>query len=175
MSDEEAIRRCQDGDREAFRHLVEQYQDVLYGTACLMTGDAAVAEEQVQEAFLSAWQGIRGFDTGRPVKPWLVRILVNKVLSYRRRKSHPQTPLTEATVGNTAAGAAGPGEEAERRDQVGRALAVLSQEHRQVVMLRYFAGLSVAETARALGWREGTVKSRLHRALEQMRQALAET
>ena len=87
MTEDEIIRRCQAGDREAFRSLVEQYQDVLYGTAYLMTGSRMVAEDQVQEAFLSAWKGIGSFRTGRPLKPWLVRILVNKVLSYRRANS----------------------------------------------------------------------------------------
>ena len=64
MNDEEAVRRCQDGDREAFRHLVERYKDVLYGTACLMTGNASVAEEHVQESFLLAWRGVGGFRVG---------------------------------------------------------------------------------------------------------------
>ena len=57
MTDNEAILRCQDGDRDAFRYLVEQYKDVLFGTAVLMTGNRAVAEDQVQEALLSAWRG----------------------------------------------------------------------------------------------------------------------
>ena len=69
MNDEEAVRRCQDGDREAFRHLVERYKDVLYGTACLMTGNASVAEDHVQESFLLAWRGVGGFRVGLPVKP----------------------------------------------------------------------------------------------------------
>ena len=174
MSDEEAIRCCQGGSREAFHHLVERYKDVLYGTAYLMTGDAAVAEDQVQEAFISAWKGIRGFQIGRPVKPWLVRILVNRVLSYRRHSSLPAVPLNEERLHNTAAGVGEPAEEVERRDQVRRALDRLSEEHRRVVMLRYFTELSVPEISRVLRCREGTVKSRLHRALEQMRYAMGE-
>ena len=55
ITEAEIIRRCQAGDREAFRTLVEKYQNVLYGTAYLMTGSRMVAEDQVQEAFLSAW------------------------------------------------------------------------------------------------------------------------
>ena len=66
MTDHDAIRRCQQGDREAFRQLVERYRDVLFGTAVLMTGNRAVAEEQVQEALLSAWRGIRGFRLETP-------------------------------------------------------------------------------------------------------------
>ena len=69
MTDSEAVVRCQNGDRDAFRHLVDQYKDVLFGTAVLMTGNRATTEEHVQEAFLSAWRGIRGFRRGRPVKP----------------------------------------------------------------------------------------------------------
>ena len=102
MNDEEAVRRCQDGDREAFRHLVERYKDVLYGTACLMTGNAYVAEEHVQESFLLAWRGVGGFRVGLPVKPWLVRILVNTITSQRRRGSVPTTALEEATHSEVA-------------------------------------------------------------------------
>ncbi len=172
MNDQDAIRLCQEGDREAFRHLVDQYKDVLYGTAYLMTGNAAVAEEQVQETFISAWRGIRGFRTGQPVKPWLVRILVNGVLDERRRRSIPTASLEDVPL---SGGAGDPGELAEKldsRDQVRRALGTLSVEHRQVVMLRYFTGLSVPEIAYGLGCREGTVKSRLHRALAQLRQTI---
>ena len=172
MNDQDAIRRCQEGDRDAFRHLVDQYQDVLYGTAYLMTGDAAVAEEQVQEAFVSAWKGIRGFRIGQPIKPWLVRILVNRVLSERRRRSVPTTSLEDVSQSGDAID---PGEQVEileSRDQVRRAVSTLSVDHRQVVMLRYFTDLSVPEIAYGLGCRQGTVKSRLHRALAQLRQTL---
>ena len=68
MTDDEAVLRCQDGDREAFRHLVEQYKNPLFGTAYLMTGNAAQAEEHVQDAFLLAWRGIQSFRRGRPAE-----------------------------------------------------------------------------------------------------------
>jgi len=172
MNDEEAIRQCQDGNKESFRHLVDRYKDVLYGTAFLMTSDPSAADDQVQEAFISAWKGIGSFQVGRPVKPWLVRILVNKVLSQRRNNHPPAYPIEAAD--DSAERAIGPAEDVERRDEVGRALAGLSDEHRRIVMLRYFTDLSVPEISTVLGCREGTVKSRLHRALGQMRQAIAE-
>ena len=174
MNDEEAVRRCQDGDHEAFRHLVERYKDVLYGTACLMTGNPSTAEEQVQEAFLSAWRGMKSFRIGRPLKPWLVRILVNTVMGQRRRRSIPVVPLEET------AQSAGPGdpvelaEQGETRQWVRLAISVLSEEHRQVIMLRYFTGLSVPELARVLGCRQGTVKSRLSRAVRRPRDQMRE-
>ena len=169
MTDDEAIRRCQEGDREAFRHLVETYKHPLYGTALLMTSNPALAEEHVQEALLNAWRGIRRFQRGRPVKPWLMRILVNVVVSQQRRRSLTTVSLDESLpIG-------APGDEAEaivNREVLRQALDQLTPEHRQVVVLRYFADLTVAEVARSAGIREGTAKSRLHRALRQMRELL---
>ncbi len=178
MTDNEAIVRCQDGDRDAFRHLVDQYRDVLFGTAVLMTGNRALAEEQVQEALLSAWRGIKGFRRGSPVKPWLVRILVNAVLSQQRRRTIPTVQLDGNNPQATASDIADPAETLdalESRLALRRAIAELNPDHRQVVALRYFAGLTVPETARSLGVREGTVKSRLHRALAVLREQLDET
>ena len=169
MTDDEAIRRCQEGDREAFRHLVETYKNPMYGTALLMTGNPALAEEHVQDALLNAWRGIRRFQRGRPVKPWLMRILVNAVVSQQRRRSLSTVSLDESLpIG-------APGDEAEaveNRELLRQALDQLTPEHRQVVVLRYFADLTVAEVARSAGIREGTAKSRLHRALRQMRELL---
>lgn len=172
MTDDEAIRRCQEGDREAFRHLVETYKNPMYGTALLMTGNPALAEEHVQDALLNAWRGIRRFQRGRPVKPWLMRILVNAVVSQQRRRSLSTVSLDESLpIG-------APGDEAEaveNREVLRQALDQLTPEHRQVVVLRYFADLTVAEVARSAGIREGTAKSRLHRALRQMRELLVQS
>ena len=96
MSEDLNIARCQEGDREAFRVLVDRHKDVLYGTALLMTGNRAIAEEAVQEAFLSAWRGIGGFRRGRPLKPWLTRILVNGVLSQKRKRSLTTIPIEDS-------------------------------------------------------------------------------
>ena len=175
MNDHDAIARCQDGDREAFRHLVDRYKDVLFGTAVLMTGNRAVAEEQMQEAFLSAWRGIRGFRHGSPFKPWLLRILVNTVLAQRRRRTLPTVHLDGSSPDEPAGSPIDPAsalDSLENRMELRRAIASLSMHHRQVVALRYFADLTVPEVARALSVREGTVKSRLHRALAVLRQQL---
>lgn len=178
MTDNEAIMRCQGGDRDAFRYLVEQYRDVLFGTAVLMTGNRAVAEEQVQEALLSAWRGIKGFRVGRPFKPWLLRILVNAVLSQQRRRTLPTVNLGGNGPDAPDAVNTDPVETLdalENRLALRRAIAGLGPDHRQVVALRYFAGLTVPEVARTLGIREGTVKSRLHRALALLREQLEES
>ena len=172
MTEDEAVLRCQDGDRDAFHYLVERYKDILYGTAYLMTSNRALAEEQVQEAFLLAWQGIRRFQPGRPFKPWLVRILVNSVLAQRRRRSVATVPLEESARDAEAADLEDAVEALEDRRSVRLALACLSQEHQQVLVLRYFADLTVPQVAQSLKVREGTVKSRLHRALGHLRAQL---
>ena len=175
MTDNEVITLCQNGDREAFRQLVERYRDVLFGTAVLMTGNRAVAEEQVQEALFSAWRGIRGFRLGSPFKPWLLRILVNAVLAQQRRRTLSTVNLDGSMPDESADSGYDPAstvDALESRLELRRAISGLSTDHRQVVALRYFADLTVPEVARALGVREGTVKSRLHRALAVLRQRL---
>lgn len=172
MTDEQAVLRCQDGEREAFRHLVERYQDVLYGTAVLMTGDRAQAEEHVQEAFLAAWRGMPGFHSERPVKPWLMRILVNTVMSQRRRRVVSTVSLEYESEAEDAARPAEEIEAQHDRLAIREALSDLNPDQRQVVVLRFFAGLTVPQVAEATGVREGTVKSRLHRALGQLRDQL---
>ena len=172
MTDAEAIQLCQDGDRDAFRHLVERYKDTLYGTAFLMTGDRAGAEDQVQEAFLSAWRGIRRFQRGRPFKPWIVRVLVNTVVSHRRRRSLSMAPLEEADRAEDSSDVVESVMAGTRHEMVRGALQRLSPEHRQVVVLRYFADMTVPEVALSVGVREGTVKSRLSRALGRLREEL---
>jgi RNA polymerase sigma-70 factor (ECF subfamily) len=164
MTDNEIIRRCQAGDREAFRTVVEKYQNILYGTAYLMTGNRTAAEDHVQEAFLSAWKGVGNFRSGYPLKPWLVRILVNKIISSQRANQNPMISLDTESFADPAGD--DPAEEIAQRDQLRRVMQLLSNEQRQVVLLRYFAGLSLAETAAALGRRQGTVKSQTFRALE---------
>ncbi len=173
MDDHVAVRLCQDGQPDAFRLIVERHSGVLFGTAYLMTRDRARAEDMVQEALLSAWRGIRSFRAGSSLRAWLIRILVNRVISEGRRNRVEETelgldmpepsmePEGEARV-----------MQAEDRALIGRAMSTLSDQQRRALTLRYYADLTVPEIARALGWAEGTVKSRIHRGLRRLRDAL---
>ncbi len=175
MTEDQAVLRCQHGERDAFRYLVERYQNVLFGTAYNMTRNRALAEEFAQEAFLSAWKGIRSFRRGRPFKPWLMRILINTVMAHRRRRAVETTPIEGSEV-EAKVDAENPVDLAESRSEqqaLKRAIGELSPDHRQVVVLRYFADMTVPEVARASGLAEGTVKSRLYRAHQALRQQLA--
>jgi len=138
-----------------------------------MTRDRGLAEDLVQETFLRAWRGMLSFRGGGNFKAWTVRILVNHVMSERRRKRVREELLAE---GMAEAGDVDTGEELvlrkEERDRIRRALEKLPQEQRDVVVLRYYTGLTLPQIAQGLGWRRGTVKSRLHRALGHLREVL---
>lgn len=165
------VELCQDGDREAFRSIVERYGDTLYGAAFLMSRDHAFAEDMVQQAFLRAWKSIPQFKAGTNLKAWLVRILVNQVMSDRRRKRLPQESLDSAYASaSDEPGGMDAVLESERQEEVRTALQSIDEGARKAIVLRYFAEMTVPEIAESLGWAEGTVKSRIHRGLRKLRE-----
>lgn len=165
---------CQEGNRDAFHHLVERYKDTLYGTAVLMTGSRSSADDQVQEAFLSAWRGIGKFRRGSPFKPWVVRILVNGIVSQRRRRAVDTEPLGDLDRMDDSPDIVESVEARRKRELVRRAIGSLEPAHREVIVLRYFADMTVPQVALSVGIREGTAKSRLHRALGRLREELGQ-
>ena len=175
--DDELVILCQRRDQEAFRQLVDRYAPLAYRTAALIVNDGPVAEDVVQEAFVLAW---RGMDKFRPLKAhgslraWLLRIVVNRALSQKRRKVLPTVATSSEKIAVTEGGSAVQDslEQWELHHLIGQALGELRESYRLVTMLRYFAELSVPEIAKVLGWRQGTVKSRLHRALSELRKRL---
>lgn len=175
MDEVGVIGRCQEGERDAFRFVVEHYGKVLHGTAYMMTRDRAMAEDLVQETFLLAWRNISAFKSGSNLKAWLLRILVNRTISEHRKKRVTQIELEEG-VGTLS----DPDQVEElvlrnvERERIRRALETLPPDQRQAVVLRYYAELTAPEIAQTLGWREGTVRSRLHRALARLRPLLNE-
>lgn len=177
MDDEwDVVRRCQAGEAGAFELIVDRYGGLLMGTAYLMLRDRGEAEDAVQEAFVSSWRGIGTFDAARPLRPWLVRVLVNEVLQRQRRKVLPVVAAGEVRLVGLVSGEAGPEQVAERAweySEMAGALATLPVEAARVVVLRYFSELSIAEVGEVLDVPEGTVKSRLHRALQRLREGLA--
>ena len=177
LEEAQVIRRCQAGDKEAFRFVMERYGSLMYGTAYQITRNHARAQELTQDALVLAWRGINSFQGGS-LKAWLVKILTNRGISLGRRREldaatldDPESPITVADESQDPAAAAVLSIE---RERIRAALATLPEEQQQVVTLRFFSELSVSETAAALGIREGTVKSRLSRALDRLRDVLAE-
>ena len=157
--------------------LVRRYQDVALRTAYLVAPEADAADA-VQDAFVKAYAALSRFRDGEPVKPWLLRIVVNEGRN-RRRSADRRTGLTRraAMAEPRAVVVASPESEvlaAETRDQLFAALAQLRDEDREVIGARYLLDLSEAETADTIGIRRGTVKSRTSRALARLRDAMIE-
>src|SRR5215469_17315965 len=139
-----------------------------FRTACLILGNRSDAEEAVQEAFLRAWRFRDSLTDVPSIRPWLYRVVVNSCYSKLRREiPHRDRRAGDAPLAQLAAEGAGPEANAERgeiADTVLAALARLPLSLRVPVVLRYYADLSERDIARAIGRRQGTVKSRLHEA-----------
>ncbi|HXB37275.1 MAG TPA: sigma-70 family RNA polymerase sigma factor [Acidimicrobiales bacterium] len=139
-----------------------------FRTACLILGNRSDAEEAVQEAFLRAWRFRDSLTDVPSIRPWLYRVVVNSCYSKLRREiPHRDRRAGDEPLADVAAEGAGPEASAERgevADTVLAALARLPMSLRVPVVLRYYADLSERDIARAIGRRQGTVKSRLHEA-----------
>ena len=165
-----AVDRCQQGDRNAFRAIVDAYGDRLFRIAFLITRDQNLAEDAMQEALVQAWRNIRSFRSGTNLAAWLNRILLNEVKKLTRRKRHPEEPIDAAS--RLADPGALPDESAIRADLAAylrAALRTLSEDQRTAVVFRFYMDYTIPEIAETTGWAEGTVKSRLSRAMTALR------
>ena len=157
---------------------MERYQSIAFRTAYLVTRSAEDAEEAAQDGFVKAYRALGRFRPGAPFRPWLLRIVANEARN-RRRSAARRDALALRAAGQQVSGDAAPSPESSmlsssRREALLAGLAELREEDQLVIGCRYFLDLSEEETAEALGWKRGTVKSRLSRALERLRERLEE-
>jgi RNA polymerase sigma-70 factor (ECF subfamily) len=166
--DAELLRRIQD-DPAAFRELVNRHARYLYGIAFSLSGNAADAEDLVQETFAATLTS--HFRGEAAVRTWLVQILVRRAAMLRRGRKHPAVAGRVELTDQAAPAKRGPSGVAgtDARLDLAAMLEGLSVEHRQVIVLREIEGLSYDEIAAALGVPRGTVESRLHRARAELR------
>jgi RNA polymerase sigma-70 factor, ECF subfamily len=165
------IRHAANGDATAWEPLVLAHQEAVFRLSYLLLGDPDDAEDVAQETFLRAWNHLKRFDTTRPLRPWLLSIASNLASNRRRSAGRYLAALTRA-FRNEPASSPNIEEKSTRHmeaSQLWKAVQTLNVPDQQIVYLRYFLDLSVAETAQALDIAQGTVKSRLSRALERLR------
>jgi len=166
------LRRVQEGDERAFEELVGQYTEKALRTAYLLTGRRDIAEDAVQEAFVRCYRSVGGLRDPAAFEAWFYRLLARICWRLAAREKG-LVSLESASAGGQegvlADFSAGDAFEAEEtRGLVRQALGRLNALLRTVVVLRYYNGLSIKETAEVLGCPEGTVKSRLHAAHRQL-------
>ena len=181
MTEQELIRSAAAGDEDAFGKLVEQYQHKVYHLALRMCGQEEDAADVAQEAFLAAWRGLPAFRGEAGFATWLYRLTSNAAIDHLRRvkRQRGDVSLDDEDLGLDAPDQApGPQERAEGqelRQAVSEGLGRLSDDHRQVLVLREVQGMRYEEIAEALDLDLGTVKSRIARARGALRKILLES
>lgn len=180
-SDAAIVAQVRQGDREAFRSLVERHSRALFRLGHRMTGNVQDAEEIVQETFLRAYRRLDGFESRSSFKTWLFRIATNcslDVISRRQRAEEvplydpEREPMPELPLASEA-----PGPEREVLSQeVSRRLAIamhqLSPVERAAFVLRHFEGMSLEEISSLLGVKRDNAKNSVFRAVKKIRRHL---
>jgi RNA polymerase sigma-70 factor (ECF subfamily) len=171
-SDVELVRRARSGEDLAWESIVEAHRESVFRLAYLLVGDPAEAEDVAQETLIRAMRNLRRFDEGRPLRPWLLRITSNLARNRRRSIRRYWRALQRAARMEPEPRDRDPSTKDDSR-LLWQAIRSLRYDDQQILYLRYFLAMSEQETASALELPQGTVKSRLHRALKRLRQVVA--
>jgi RNA polymerase sigma-70 factor (ECF subfamily) len=177
------LESCRQGNPEAFARLVALHEAMVFNLALRMLGDREDARELAQDVFLQVYRTLHRFEGRSSLRTWIYRIVLNQCCNrhrwWRRRRRDRAVALEQLTPADELRLAGGWSEgpyqqtrRAERARRVQEALLGLSLEHRAVLLLREVEGCSCEEIGRVVGVPEGTVKSRLARAREALRQRL---
>jgi RNA polymerase sigma-70 factor, ECF subfamily len=164
------VERAMRGDEEAFDMLVGRIGDSLYSVARRILRDATLAQDATQQALLEAWRNLPKLRDPERFEAWAHRLLVNACHAEARRERRHRgnlrlLPHDEPMIPDPASRIAG-------MDQLDRAFEQLSVEHRTVVVLVHYLGMTPTEAAATLGTPAGTVRSRLHYALQRLRSTM---
>ncbi len=184
-SDAELVRQALAGSEQAYAELLRRFERPVFTLILRMVRDRSLAEDLAQEAFLKAFDKLPRYDPGRKLSSWLFKIAHNTAIDHLRRREVQTSSLDEPVGGEADAPARAfedvaaetPEAAAERADlsrALTRAVGRLRPEYREVVLLRYQAGLGYAEIAETTGFPLGTVKTYIHRARKELAGDLSE-
>lgn len=158
------------GDQAAFEAIVDSHLSAVYNLACRMIGDGDDAMDITQEVFIKVYQNIARYDPAYRLFSWIYRIAVNECLNRLKQRER-----IVALTSEIAAAAPDPEQRSIRRESdehVWAAMSALSPEHRIVLILKHFLGLSYQDISTTLEIPEKTVKSRLYTARQRLKDAL---
>jgi len=171
----DVVHSARQGNQAAWSTLVQEHQEGVFRLAYLLVGDADEAEDIAQEVFIRAFRMLHRFDPARPLRPWLLRITSNLARNHLRSAGRYLGALRRLSRADSDQKVASAEQEQWQQWEVQalwRAVRRLSVKDQQVIYLRFFLDLSLADVAETLGIPSGTVKSRLHRALARLRAIL---
>jgi RNA polymerase sigma-70 factor (ECF subfamily) len=169
------VARCREGDLGAFEELYKAHAGRLYSLAFRMLGNAADAEDLLQEIFLSAHRKLESFRGDAALGTWLYRLATNQILDYVRSRAGRAGQLTDGLDDAAMLPDAGGGRLADRaidRIDLERALGELPDGCRAAFLLHDVEGLEHKEIGQVLGIAEGTSKSQVHKARLRLRSLL---
>lgn len=173
LSEEELIHRSQAGEWDAFELLLEGHKTTLARTAYLATRDRETVQDVMQETLIQIWRDLPSYRPHGSFKAWMLKILLNKARKHYRKKQVDTVALEAAIeVPGEVDGPEKAFERAEQAYDLRQALALLTGDHQEVLVLRFYNELTIPEIATTLSCAEGTVKSRLSRALKRLEEAL---
>jgi RNA polymerase sigma-70 factor (ECF subfamily) len=171
MDDRALVEALRSGDPQAPRLLVERYQGVVFGLCYRMLGHRQDAEDVLQETFVRALRGLPGFESERPLRPWLLGIAANRCrTALARRAGRPAVVEATEERADHRAGVADPEDLA---GELERALNRLRPEYRLVFALFHEQSLAYEDISRAVGRPVGTIKTWLHRARSELAEHLS--
>jgi len=170
MTEADLVRQARQGDVPAWETLTRDHQQPVFRLAYLLLGDSDDAEDAAQETFIRAWFALRRFDLTRPLRPWLLGIASNLIRNKKRSAARYFAHLMRAARAEPVSTSA---PELDESQELWKAIQRLKPEFQEVLYLRYFLEMSESEMAQTLNVAAGTVKSRLHRALNALREIVA--
>lgn len=173
LAEWDVVRRAQGYDEEALRMLYEMYYPKVYNYAFLQMGDVQAAEDLASDVMLKMLESLRTYRfRGLPFGAWVFRIARNRLIDlHRRRKRRGEVDLSE-TLASSLANPQSLAERALERGQLQVALKHLTDEQRQVIVLKFIEGFDNRSIGRIMGRSEGAIKSLQHRALAALRRVL---
>src|SRR3989440_11430587 len=154
------------GDLDAFEQLVRSLQRRVYGFAYQHLRDSSEAHDLAQEIFVKLYRNLGRYDSTRPFEPWFWKLAANTTINYRRKRIPMPAELSDESAGET--------QNRQHDPALLEALAQLDPAYRLPILLHYYADLSLEQVGHSLDLSVAAVKSRLHRARAQLRNALAE-
>jgi RNA polymerase sigma-70 factor, ECF subfamily len=185
VSELDLVKRCQDGDSEAFDELVTRYRTRVFGMIYNMVHSEQDAWDLAQDSFIKAWKSIKRFRGQSSFYTWIYRIVMNVTIDWLRKKqvkgggaefddsvqlkevdpASKTMPKADALPSQTM-------EQKEIRGEIDKAIALLSPEHRAVILMKEIDGMQYHEIAESLGCSIGTVMSRLFYARKKLQNLL---
>lgn len=170
------VTRALSGEQEAFNDIVAQFSGLMLRTASMIVGDRDVAEDVVQDAFIQAWHHLPDLREAGALRPWLMRIVVNQCISFKRRLARStafmRQTLSEQESDMLARIADDYKGRMEQDWDLAQAIEHLPARQRVAIVLHYYNGMTLPEMARMLQTSENTLKKRIQAALVNLRRVM---